>query len=192
MRWVGIFGKHSTYMSGTSPCQAHCLRQSPWLKWLYETRSIAISKHGRNRAGQIGWTSRLSTKRAKLILRKLDLEIPKNPSHGKVLAELNFGFWRFLVANRYLHTIWIPTMNSAFPKLEGRPGERREIVERSIERLWFLRNRIGHHEPIHARNIERDTASMTFLLDWICPDTSAWAAAQRRVQQVLLRRPGLK
>jgi len=115
----------------------------------------------------------------------------KNPSHGKVLAELNFGFWRFLVANRYLHTIWIPTMNSAFPNLEGHPGKRREMVERSIERLWFLRNRIGHHEPIHTRKIERDTASMTSLLDWICRDTSAWASAQRRVQDVLLRRPGL-
>jgi hypothetical protein len=49
----------------------------------------------------------------------------KNPSHGKVLAELNFGFWRFLVANPYLHTIWIPTMNGAFPNLGGHPGERR-------------------------------------------------------------------
>ena len=83
----------------------------------------------------------------------------KNPSHGKVLAELNFGFWRFLVANRYLHTIWIPSMNSAFPHLRGHPGERRKVVERSIERLWFLRNRIGHHEPIHTRNVGRDISS---------------------------------
>lgn len=116
----------------------------------------------------------------------------KNPSHGKVLAELNFGFWRFLVANRYLHTIWIPTMNSAFPHLGGHPGERREVVERSIERLWFLRNRIGHHEPIHTRNVDRDIASMTSLLDWICPDTSSWATDQRRVQDILLQRPNSK
>ena len=116
----------------------------------------------------------------------------KNPSHGKVLAELNLGFWRFLVANRYLHTIWIPTMNSAFPNLEGHPGSRREMVERSIERLWFLRNRIGHHEPIHMRRIERDIASISSLLDWICLDTSLWATEQRRVQDILLRRPSSK
>ena len=116
----------------------------------------------------------------------------KNPSHGKALAELNLGFWRFLVANRYLHTIWIPMMNSSFPNLDGHPGERREMVERTIERLWFLRNRIGHHEPIHTRKIERDIASMTSLLDWICLDTSAWASAQRRVQDVLVQRPRLK
>lgn len=113
----------------------------------------------------------------------------KNPSHGKVLAELNFGFWRFLVANRYLHTIWIPSMNSSFPHLRGHPGERRQVVERSIERLWFLRNRIGHHEPIHTRNVDRDIASMTSLLDWVCPDTSSWATDQRRVQDILLQRP---
>lgn len=116
----------------------------------------------------------------------------KNPTHGKVLAELNFGFWRFLVANRYLHKIWIPTMNSAFPNLEGHPGERREKVERSIERLWFLRNRIGHHEPIHTRKIERDVVSMISLLDWICFDTSAWATAQRRIQEILFLRPSSK
>ncbi len=116
----------------------------------------------------------------------------KNPSHGKVLAELNFGFWRFLVANRYLHKIWIPAMSGAFPNLAGHPGERRMMVERSIERLWFLRNRIGHHEPIHTRKIERDVASMTSLLDWICLDTSAWATAQRRVQEILLQRPSSK
>lgn len=116
----------------------------------------------------------------------------KDPSHGKVLAELNFGFWRFLVANRYLHTIWIPTMNSAFPNLGGHPGRRRKIVEHSIERLWFLRNRIGHHEPIHAREVERDIASMTSLMDWICPATSRWATDQRRVSGILLQRPNLK
>lgn len=116
----------------------------------------------------------------------------KSPSHGKVLAELNFGFWRFLVANRYLHTIWIPTMNGAFPNLGGHPGERRKVVERSIERLWFLRNRIGHHEPIHTRNVERDIIAITSLLEWICPDTSAWATDQRRVQDILLQRHNLK
>ena len=115
----------------------------------------------------------------------------KDLSHGKVLAELNFGFWRFLVANRYLHTIWIPMMSSAFPNLEGHPGKRRKMVERSVERLWFLRNRIGHHEPIHTRDIEHDVASMTSLLNWICVDTSSWATDQRRVYDVLVRRPSL-
>ncbi len=77
-------------------------------------------------------------------------------------------------------------------QLEGHPGERRETVECSIERLWFLRNRIGHHEPIHTRKIAHDVASMTSLLDWICLDTSSWATAQRRVQDILVRRPSLK
>ncbi len=130
--------------------------------------------------------------KGKADIAKARIRNNKNPTHGKVLAELNFGFWRFLVANRYLHTIWIPTMCSAFPHLGGHPGERRKVVERSIERLWFLRNRIGHHEPIHTRNVNRDIAAMTSLLDWICPDTSSWAANQRRVQEVLLQRPNSK
>ena len=82
--------------------------------------------------------------------------------------------------------------NITFPNLGGHPGERREMVERAIERLWFLRNRIGHHEPIHTRKIEGDITSMTSLLEWICRDTSAWATTQRRVQEILLQRPNLK
>lgn len=120
---------------------------------------------------------------------KARLRTFKNPSHGKVLAELNFGFWRFLVAKRYLHSIWIPAMVNSFANLGGFPNSRREMVEQSIERLWFLRNRIGHHEPIYSRDIDRDLAAMSSLLDWICVDISAWATAQRRVQSVVLLRP---
>ena len=83
-------------------------------------------------------------------------------------------------------------MSRAFPNLEGHPGERRKMIERSIERLWFLRNRIGHHEPIHTRNVDHDISAMSSLLDWICIDTSAWAKAQRRVQDIHFQRPSLK
>lgn len=36
-------------------------------------------------------------------------------SHGKVVAELSFGFWRYLVASRYLTSLWIPAAQHASP-----------------------------------------------------------------------------
>lgn len=122
-------------------------------------------------------------------IKKARVRNAKNPSHGKVVAELNFGFWRFLAAKRYLHTIWIPMMNNSFPNLAGSPGFKRQQIEFAMDRLWFLRNRIGHHEPIFSRDINKDLQAMNQLLDWICVDTSQWATQLRRVDIVLNRRP---
>lgn len=113
----------------------------------------------------------------------------KNPTHGQVIAQLSFGFWKFLATKRYLHSIWLPAMHGSFPNLAGLPGDRRISVEQSIDRVWFLRNRIGHHEPIFSRDISRDLQAMSLLLDWICEETSAWASGLRRVDDVLARRP---
>ena len=109
--------------------------------------------------------------------------------HGKVIAELNFGFWRFLVANRYLHNLWIPILQECFPHLDGQVGIRREIVEHYLQKLWFLRNRIGHHEPIFDRNIREDLSAIDSLLGWISPDVRNWTLGQRRVESILLARP---
>ena len=57
--------------------------------------------------------------KGQLDIAKARLRAGAGATHGKVIAELNFGFWRFLVAKRYLHKIWIPGLNSAFPNLLG-------------------------------------------------------------------------
>ena len=65
----------------------------------------------------------------------------------------------------------------------------RDQVEQKIQRVWFLRNRIGHHEPIFSRNVTRDVQSLNELLDWLSPDVSLWALSQRRIKQILEIRP---
>jgi hypothetical protein len=45
----------------------------------------------------------------------------KQLSHGQVIAELNFGFWRFLLAHRYMTTIW-PDLSYAFPYAPDHAG----------------------------------------------------------------------
>ena len=34
---------------------------------------------------------------------------------GKVIAEFNFGFWRFLCSAGYLTSLWVPALCGAFP-----------------------------------------------------------------------------
>jgi Abi-like protein len=76
----------------------------------------------------------------------------KAETPGRVVAELNFGFWRFLLAGRHERSLWFPCLRHAFPGIQGR-GIRRDVHE-NMRSLHLLRNRIAHHEPIHNRPLE--------------------------------------
>lgn len=69
---------------------------------------------------------------------------------GRGVAELMFGFWRFLHARAYEATLWTPCLRKAYPHLEP---QRRQLVYTRLDHLNTLRNRIAHHEPIHADRI---------------------------------------
>ncbi len=91
--------------------------------------------------------------------------------HGKVLTELNFGFWRHLCAARYLTTLWVPAIAAAFPHHPdpADPKQIRADVCDRMQRLHYLRNLIAHHEPIHRRNLERDHAEMLAIIGLSIP-----------------------
>lgn len=109
--------------------------------------------------------------------------------HGKVIAELPFGFWRFLTASRYLTTLWIPALAAAFPHGHHDLGQRRRLVEQRMQRLSFVRNRAAHHEPIHQRDLRRDVDDAITLTGWVSPDAAGWLRAHERVTAVYLNKP---
>ena len=111
--------------------------------------------------------------------------------HGKVIAELSFGFWRYLCKPPYLTSLWVPAVAAAFP-LHPSAGDPRRIrvqVEDRMQRLHFLRNRIAHHEPIHLRNLSRDYADLLELMGWMCSDCRAWIDTTSRTVAVIAARP---
>lgn len=110
--------------------------------------------------------------------------------HGKVIAELNLGFWRFLCASAYLTSLWVPALGAAFPHHPacGDAFTVRRDVEDRVQRLHFLRNRIAHHEPIHQRDLQRDHADLLELVGWICDDSRVWIGAGSRTATVLSRK----
>jgi hypothetical protein len=75
---------------------------------------------------------------------------------GKVIAELMFGFWRYLSTAAHHHPLWIPYLHTAFA-----PGTSRRAVDRPVGRLHQLRNRIAHHEPLLRRNAATGMLSLT-------------------------------
>lgn len=62
---------------------------------------------------------------------------------GKVVAQLSFGFWRYLTSAAHEVTLWRPALHRAFPR-----GTERRDVDLRIGRLHQLRNRVAHHEPL--------------------------------------------
>lgn len=103
---------------------------------------------------------------------------------GHVVAELSFGFWTGLLANRYHQRLWVPALSLAFPYLVG---PRREL-HRKQESLRKLRNRIAHHEPIFARDLAADHDRLVSVLSAISPAAVTWVQNNSRVPDVLASR----
>jgi hypothetical protein len=111
--------------------------------------------------------------------------------HGKVVAELSFGFWRFLCTKPYLTSLWVPAVADAFPSHpdSGDPRAVRQAVDDRIQRVHFLRNRVAHHEPVHQRNLQRDLGSIAQLAGWISADARDWIVGASRAADVIKDRP---
>jgi hypothetical protein len=105
---------------------------------------------------------------------------------GQVVAELSFGFWRFLLVKRYKPTLWRFALSAAFPNL---PDADPDKLFARAGRLHALRNRIAHHEQIHTRVLEADLMDCRMVLRAIDPATERWVTSRERVTGLLSTRP---
>ena len=107
------------------------------------------------------------------------------PVHGRVVSELNWGFWTGILAKRY-EQLW----RSHFRQVFQAPGTlTRAQIFQPLDDLRRLRNRIAHHEPILNRNIAADYASIIELIRSISPDTALWIDSESQVAKVLATKP---
>ncbi|MFC7794137.1 Abi family protein [Streptomyces cinereoruber] len=107
------------------------------------------------------------------------------PPRGKIIAELSFGFWRFLLARQHKGTLW-PDLARAFPYA---PDEGRVAVENPVKRLHALRNRIAHHEGIWHLSLADYRDNIQTVLGFIDPAVASWVAGTSRIDETLTRRP---
>ena len=109
--------------------------------------------------------------------------------HGKVIAELSLGFWRYLGESRYHTALWVPAIHRAFPDGALELRRRRGQVAHQMQQLQFVRNRAAHHEPIHCRDLDRDMKAAEAVLLWVSPDAAAWMIAVCSLREVIARKP---
>lgn len=109
--------------------------------------------------------------------------------HGRVIAELPLGFWRYLVESRYLTALWVPATHRAFPAGDPDLRSRQKEVAFRMQRLNFIRNRAAHHEPIHSRDLGRDLNSAMDLAKWISPAAASWVGSTTSLPSIISDRP---
>lgn len=105
------------------------------------------------------------------------------PEHGKIVAELMFGFWTSLFESKFEKFVWVPYLHLAFPD-----GTDRTQLADTLRDIREVRNRIAHHENVltggHAAN--RQIAS---LMKMISPEAAAHTAKTSQVDSLLRRKP---
>lgn len=103
---------------------------------------------------------------------------------GKVVAELMFGFWRYLSSAAHEKSLWVPGLYRAFA-----PGTDRKLLDGAVGRLHDLRNRVAHHEPILGADIATRLADAIGVVTLIDPLIGQHVAATTQLPALLTRRP---
>lgn len=109
---------------------------------------------------------------------------------GKVVAELKFVFWQKMFTQRFDARLWDGRIISLFPNtaVAVEAGLRSRIYS-DLEVIRKLRNRMAHHEPIFARNLNAELDQILDLIQLRSAEVSAWVRANESVSRVLLTKP---
>lgn len=103
---------------------------------------------------------------------------------GKVVAELMFGFWRYLTTSAHEIDLWRPYLHHGFVT-----GASRQAVDQPMGKLHRLRNRVAHHEPLLRQDLLARRAEMINLLGLFSPDLRAYVESHSSWAAVESQRP---
>lgn len=108
---------------------------------------------------------------------------PKAPP-GKIIAELPFGFWRYMITRAEREVLWMSHLHHAYP-----PGTDLRDVDHQIGLLHELRNRAAHHEPLFNQPIEQRMTDLLHLAELLIPELPTLILGHSRVDELLKARP---
>jgi hypothetical protein len=105
-------------------------------------------------------------------------------SPGKVIANLSFGFWRYLSSKAHEKTLWVPYLHAAFP-----PKTNRGDVDARVGRLHGLRNRVAHHEPLLSTDVLAGLDDLLWVAERLDPSIAQYISASTDVRALDGNRP---
>jgi len=109
------------------------------------------------------------------------------PTTGKAIPELKFVFWQKMFTSRHDQRLWEPYLRQVMPHLDpAKPVSiLREDIYNELEQIRFLRNRIAHHEPIFARNLNDDLQKIVALIASRSQETADWMMQNQQASAIL-------
>jgi hypothetical protein len=105
--------------------------------------------------------------------------------HGKIVAELMFGFWRYLSSAAHGKTLWVPHLHKAFP----RGTDRRRDVDEPVAALNRLRNRAAHHEHLLGEDLTARHRQLLAFAGLLSPELGQYLDQVSPLPRLLSQRP---
>lgn len=148
---------------------ALCAALYPWLSMLEVSLRNAMDKAIRDDRNNDHWFDlpyfdNLPIEEAKKKILTQNKEI----TPGRIIAELNFGYWTRLFSTRYetKQVIWPRLIKPIFPDLPKALCVRESLSKR-IQDLRKLRNRVYHYEPIWHFNLNQNFIELQEIIGGI-------------------------
>jgi hypothetical protein len=91
---------------------------------------------------------------------------------GKVVAEISFGTWRYLLSNRYRNLVWAKVA----PAMKDIPRRQRDIsrFNTSFSYLNRIRNRCAHCEPVYDLDGDEFIRHVAFIARHVSARAETW------------------
>ena len=116
---------------------------------------------------------------------------PKPVTPGRVVAELNFGFWVRMFSGQYEKLFWVKHLH----KIYAASMQPKFLHDRLVQ-IKTLRNRIAHHETLIKRDVQKDYLQTLQSIGWISPTVLAWVKStncfEARFAERLPKKPKLE
>lgn len=134
-------------------------------------------------------------KTGQIVIRALK-KLNHNYTHSKLIAKMDFGFWRYLFSQPQFHSAGQSLLRIFPAKPTSTPAVQynHRYVFNELEKINDIRNRIAHHEPVcfSLGNAVKDTtfAKQNYrlikdLFNWMQIDESALLYGIDHVNQIV-------
>ncbi|MEY4983466.1 MAG: hypothetical protein RIR62_1732 [Pseudomonadota bacterium] len=118
-------------------------------------------------------------------LRASGQPVPRRPapvavSHGQVLSQTTFAFWRRLYSDEYEAALWKRSLKRVFPD----KSLQRADLSKALAAIHEARNRAAHHEPIYGTKLDQAMEALDFIRNHLGARTQSDDTAFKRFTRI--------
>lgn len=120
-----------------------------------------------------------------------DLEAVQRKAKVKkeFVSRLSFAFWEELLTSKHVGRLWDSSPGKNLLSAYDSIGFSRPELVAAINRVRRIRNKIAHHEPIYASDLQSVFGDLNRMISATSTELNALLVATRKISRVLARNP---